>query len=104
MAKKLNRDIKDIVKVAVRSLLESGFYTWIQPNSSIVNYAFELRVLGHKDNIDNLLYATSIVNDMIFLTMDLDFKDFLLKHNYNVDNLIDHFTTFFQKSLCKGIY
>ena len=41
--------------------------------------AFKLRILGYKDIIDNLLYATSVVNDMIFLTMVEDLKNFLMK-------------------------
>jgi len=46
--------------------------------------------LGHKDNIDNILYATSVLNKMFFLTMDYSFKKFLEENGYNTDNLINH--------------
>ena len=78
------------VELAIRSLLESGFYKWIEPSVSAVALALKLRILGSKDNIDNLLYAISIENDMLFLTMDKKFKEFLLQHGYKVDKVLDH--------------
>lgn len=89
-SKRLKVDIKDVVEIATMSLLESGFYEWIQPSSNAIKLAFELRMLGHKDNIDNLLYATSITNGMIFLTMDDELKEFLFKHGYETNNLMNH--------------
>jgi len=47
-------------------------------------------MLGHRDNIDNLLYTTSALEDRLLLTMDEDLKDFLLRNNFKADNLIDH--------------
>jgi len=87
---RLKLDIEEILDVTIKSLLESGFYEWIQPTSEAVKLAFKLRKLGHRDNIDNLLYATSITNNMIFLTMDENFKNFLLKEGYKVNNLMNH--------------
>ena len=78
------------VELTIRSLLESGFYKWIEPSTSAVTLALKLRVLGSKDNIDNLLYAISIENDMFFLTMDKEFKEFLLQHGYDVGKVLDH--------------
>jgi len=89
-SKRLKVNIKDVVEIATMSLLESGFYEWIQPSSNAIKLAFELRMLGHKDNIDNLLYATSITNGMIFLTMDDELKEFLFKHGYETNNLMNH--------------
>ncbi|MEM2734657.1 MAG: hypothetical protein QXJ19_07880, partial [Candidatus Bathyarchaeia archaeon] len=80
----------DVIEVAVRSLLESGFYEWLTPTSNAIKMAFKLRMLGHKDNVDNLLYATSIENNMLLLTMDEEFKKFLLKNNFKVNNLVNH--------------
>ena len=76
--------------LAVKSLIDSGFYEWLIPTSDAVKLAFKLRRLGHKDVIDNLLYATSVVNNMQLLTMDENLKNFLLKNNLKVDNLINH--------------
>lgn len=87
---RLGVEIDDVIDVAVKSLLESGFYEWLTPTPSAVKMAFRLRMLGHRDNVDNLLYATSVENDMVFLTMDEAFKKFLLKNNLRADNLVDH--------------
>jgi PIN domain nuclease of toxin-antitoxin system len=87
---RLRKDIDDIVDIAVKSLMESGFYEWLTPTMDAVKLAFKLRTLGHRDNIDNLLYATSAVNGMQLLTMDEDLKNFLSKNNFKVDSLINH--------------
>jgi len=47
-------------------------------------------MLGHKDNIDNLLYATSVEGGMLLLTTDEDFKRFLSRNRLKVDTLITH--------------
>jgi len=89
-SKRLKINVEDVVEIAVTSLLESGFYEWIQPSSNSIILAFKLRMLGHKDNIDNILYAISKTNNLIFLTMDDEFKEFLSKHGHKTNNLIDH--------------
>lgn len=94
---RLKIDIEDMVDVAVKSLLESGFYKWLSPTVDAVKLAFKLRMLGHRDNIDNLLYATSVENNMLLLTMDEDFKKFLSQNNFKCDNLVNH------KSLLKKL-
>lgn len=87
---RLREDVDNLIDIAVKSLLESGFYKWLTPTSDAVKLACKLRMLGHRDNIDNLLYATSTENNMLLLTMDEDFKKFLLKNNFKVDNLVNH--------------
>lgn len=62
--------------MAVKSLLESGFYKWRTPTQNTIKMAFKLRMLEHRDNVDNLLYVTSVENDMIFLTRDEKLKEF----------------------------
>jgi len=89
-SRRLNINLGEILDVALKSLLESGFYRWIQPTSKAVKLAFKLRTLGHRDNIDNQLYATSIVNKMIFLTMDKELIDFLSERGYGTENLMNH--------------
>ncbi len=89
-SQRLKIDLGETLNIAIKSLLTSGFYEWIQPSPNAVKLAFKLRMLGHKDIIDNLLYATSVVNDMVFLTMDEDLKNFLMKRGFKTDNLMDH--------------
>jgi len=89
-ARKSGVEISDVVDTAISSLLDSGVYNWISPTSDATKLAFKLRLAGHKDIIDNLLYATSITRSMIFLTMDKALKDFLIKHGLNTESLVDH--------------
>ncbi len=86
-SKRLGLNVEETVDIAVKSLLKSGFYEWITPSLKAIRLAFKLRKLGHVDNIDNLLYATSITSNLIFLTMNDDFKRFLLNHNYETEAL-----------------
>ncbi len=87
---RLREDIDNIIDISVKSLLESGFYKWLTPTLDAVKLAFKLRMLGHRDNVDNLLYATSVEKEMLLLTMDENFKKFLLQNNFKVDNLVSH--------------
>jgi len=89
-ARKTGIEVSNMVDTAVKSLADSGVYEWIEPLPDAVKLAFKLRLAGHKDIIDNLLYATSIVRDMILLTMDKQLKNFLVKHGFNSENLMDH--------------
>jgi len=62
---------KQIVSIGIRSLLESGRYRWVSPTSEIVQLAMELPSNGHKDNIDNLLYATAHESKILFLSLSI---------------------------------
>ena len=89
-ARRSGVEVGDVVNTAIRSLLESGVYEWVNPTPDAIKLAFKLRLAGHKDVIDNLLYATSITRNMVFLTMDKALRDFLVKHGFGVENLMDH--------------
>ena len=89
-ARRSGVEVSDVVNTAIRSLLESGVYEWVNPTPDAIKLAFKLRLAGHKDVIDNLLYATSITRSMIFLTIDDALRDFLVKHGFSVENLMDH--------------
>ncbi|RLE90297.1 MAG: hypothetical protein DRN04_15370 [Thermoprotei archaeon] len=89
-ARKSGLEITNVIDMAIKSLLESGVYKWVNPTSDAIKLAFKLRLAGHKDVIDNLLYATSITSNIVFLTMDKALKDFLIKHGFNTENIMDH--------------
>jgi len=89
-ARRIGIEVGDVINVAIRSLLESGMYEWIDLTPNAIKLAFKLRLANHKDIIDNLLYATSITKNLVFLTMDEAFKDFLAKHGFEIKNLMDH--------------
>ncbi|MEX2688989.1 MAG: hypothetical protein ACP6IQ_08205 [Candidatus Njordarchaeia archaeon] len=46
--------------------------------------------MGRKDQIDNVLHATTKVNNMIFLTMDNESKKFLTEKGFDTQILKDH--------------
>lgn len=69
----MKANIEDTVDVAVESLLKPGFYKWLAPTAESVKQASKLRTLKHKDNVDNLLYTTSALEDRLLL------KDSLLR-------------------------
>ncbi len=87
---KIKVNLEDTVRTASLSVTESGVYKWINPPSEALSIAYTLCVKGHKDMIDNLLYATSVVYDMIFLTMDSTLKDFLARNDFLTENVMTH--------------
>lgn len=78
----------EAINLAIRSLLESGTYGWVNPSAKAIALAFELRAKGHRDNIDNILYSTALDAGMRFLSMDEELKDFLSRKGYNTKIMI----------------
>ncbi len=89
-AERAGIDATERFREAAKSLMESGYYRWISPSVEDIMIAFKLRKLGHRDIIDNLLYAASITKNMILMTMDRELKEFLKRNGYRTDHLIDH--------------
>jgi len=63
----------------LRSIIESGRYGKVEEDSETFKEALRLHVLGHKDMIDNILYATSSYLNLKLLTLDTELKDFIHK-------------------------
>ena len=61
----------------LRSVIESRKYVNIEESSDIFDDALRLHMLGHKDMIDNILYASSIHLDLKLLTLDVELKRFI---------------------------
>lgn len=76
--------------LAVKSLFNPRFYRWIKPGPKSVMLAFKIRSLGHVDNIDNILYATAYTRKMLFMSMDMGFKEFLRSKGFNVEIFKTH--------------
>jgi len=64
-------------KLGLRSVLESSRYTKIEENSETFNEALRMYKLGHKDMIDNILYASSAILNLKLLTLDTELKEFI---------------------------
>jgi hypothetical protein len=86
LAKK--KDGAEMVKEGLRSLFESGVYRWINPDTDAYNIALEMKLKGHQDMIDNLLYSTALSNDLHFLSLDDDLRQFLEKNGYDVGLIV----------------
>jgi PIN domain nuclease of toxin-antitoxin system len=76
------------VGIGIDSLLTSGLYQWTNPSLGAIRLALELRTKGHKDNIDNILYATAADSKMLFLSLDEELKRFLAKNGYDTGLMV----------------
>jgi len=80
--------VLDIIKIGLRSLLESGTYRWINPNVRASLIALELRVKGHRDMIDNMLYAAAMTGNMYLLSKDDALLRFLKNNSYDTSFIV----------------
>ena len=62
----------------LRSIIKSGRYIKVKETCKIFEEALKLYMQGHKDIIDNILYATSVNLNLKLLTLDTELKDFIL--------------------------
>jgi hypothetical protein len=71
----------------LRSILEGDRYTRVEEDSETFNEALRLYMLGHRDTIDNILYASSIRLNLKLLTLNAELGEFI--HNKGLkDTLI----------------
>ncbi|KPV63486.1 MAG: hypothetical protein AOA66_0852 [Candidatus Bathyarchaeota archaeon BA2] len=63
----------------LRSIIESGRYGKVEEDSETFKEALRLHMLGHKDVIDNILYAASSSLNLKLLTLDTELKEFIHK-------------------------
>ncbi len=61
----------------LRSIIEGGKYGKVEEDSETFKEALRLHMLGHKDMIDNILYATSCNLNLKLLTIDMELKQFI---------------------------
>jgi len=76
----------DVVEKGIEAIRES--YELLKLPSRAYIKAYEIYSRGHKDYIDNLIYATSTILGLNFLTIDLQFINFLKSRNYPIDNIV----------------
>ena len=58
----------------LRSVIESGRYEMVEEGYRVFKDALKLYALGHKDMIDNILYAASVNLGLKLLTIDSELK------------------------------
>jgi len=61
----------------LRSIIESGKYGKVEEDSETFKESLRLHMLGHKDIIDNILYATSTQLNLKLLTLDTELGEFI---------------------------
>ena len=61
----------------LKSIMQSGRYNCINEPPETFIKALELYELGHKDLIDNILYASSVHLNLKLLTLDTELKEFI---------------------------
>ncbi|MGQ9469585.1 MAG: PIN domain-containing protein [Nitrososphaerales archaeon] len=89
VARLIKRKTFDIgsFRLGLRSILESDRYKEVGEDYETFNEALNLYMLGHKDMIDNILYANSIHLNLKLLTLDNELKDFIRNKGLK-DNII----------------
>jgi PIN domain nuclease of toxin-antitoxin system len=63
--------------LGLRSIIKGGRYMKVEEDSKTFNDALKLYMLGHKDMIDNILYANSTRLNIKLLTLDNKLKGFI---------------------------
>jgi predicted nucleic acid-binding protein len=61
----------------LKSVLDSGVYERLEEDFGVFSRALELRKLGHRDIIDDILYAHSAEKGMKLLTVDSKLRSFI---------------------------
>ena len=67
----------EVFRLGLRSVVEGGRYGKVDETSQVFSDALELYTLGHRDMVDNVLYACSTNLGMKFLTVDAELKEFV---------------------------
>ena len=78
-------DKLDRVREGIEAIMET--YKQVNPNPQAYIDAYKLYREGHKDYIDNLLYATSQKLHLPLLTADREFIDFLKEKGHPIHNI-----------------
>ena len=66
-------------QLGLRSIIEGHRYKRVEEDSEIFKEAFKLYRLGHKDMIDNILYASALNLGLMLLTLDDQLRKFILE-------------------------
>jgi len=70
-------------RLGLRSVMQGDRYRKTQEDSEIFNETLKLHMLGHKDMVDNILYASSNRLNLKLLTLDKELKEFIHAHGLN---------------------
>ncbi|MEM0087944.1 MAG: PIN domain-containing protein [Thermofilum sp.] len=80
VAKLTRGEVDEAFSVGLRSVVESGRYREVKEDAWVFREALRLYALGHRDMIDNLLYASSLRYGLQLLTLDRELKEFVRRN------------------------
>ncbi len=82
MARTIQEETFDLetFRRGLRSIMESGRYHKVTEDSEVFSEALKVYEMGHRDMIDNILYASSLRLDLRLLTLDMKLKEFIQAH------------------------
>ena len=63
--------------LGLRSITDGGRYRLLEEDAHAYGEGLRLYRLGHRDMIDNILYASSVIHGLSFLTLDKELKEFI---------------------------
>jgi len=63
-------------------------YHSLEPRAEAYVYAATIYHEGHRDYIDALHYASAKTEEIPFLTIDYEFRDFLKEHEHKVEGIV----------------
>ncbi len=68
---------REIFSAGLRSIIEGKRYRKMEEDSKTFDNALRLYMLGHRDMVDNILYASSSRLNLKLLTLDNELKGFV---------------------------
>ncbi|MCE4602730.1 MAG: PIN domain-containing protein [Desulfurococcales archaeon] len=83
-------DPSDIANT-IRAIEETDYLKPIYPDAQAYALAYKMKLLGHRDMIDNILYATASTRGAIFITIDESFKNFVQHHRIKGARVLSHY-------------
>lgn len=77
IARRVSGEVDAAFTTGLRSILESGRYEKVEEDAWVFEEALRLYALGHRDMIDNILYASTLRYNLRLLTLDRELREFI---------------------------
>lgn len=78
------------IEAIIQAIEDAEYLEPLHPNSRAYALAYKMKLLGHSDMIDNLLYATASMQKLVFVTLDEKLRNFIQNHGIEGASLISH--------------
>ena len=78
----------------IEIIQDSHYMKPLNPDAQAYALAYKMRLLGHKDMIDNLLYAIASIKGLVFISMDQTLRNFVQHHKIAQARIMTHYELF----------